>query len=124
VHPGREDPESGALTTQVERRRWVPRLLLVPLLVLSAYLLVANGAFWLWVADSAFRGIRAPAEPWLGVLSVFFAVVPAVGGALAFRYTRRIRPDDHVQWVAWAAAMAAMLAFVCLVVAILYSGPF
>ena len=124
MHPGREDPESRSLTTHVERRRWVPRLLLASLLVLAAYLLVANGGYWLWVADSALRGIRAPAEPWLGVVSVFFAIVPAVGGALAFRYTCRIRPDDRVTSVAWAAAMAAMLAFACLVVAILYSGPF
>ena len=59
------------------------------LMLLGAYLVLANGDWWIWVADSAWRGLRAPADPVLGLLATSAAIVPLVAGVVAYSVRRR-----------------------------------
>lgn len=62
--------------------------------LLGGYAALGVSVFWLDVAWSAFFGIRAPAEPILGVVSVLLALAPwgvATLGYWAFARDRRMR---------------------------------
>lgn len=61
----------------------------------ATYFAGINALFWVWVANSAFGGIRAPADMRVGFESLLFAAIPLALGALtairaAHRGTSRV----------------------------------
>ena len=88
----------------------------------AAYLLAVNASYWLWVANSAFRGIREPADPGLGVLSLILAAGPAVAGVLVFKSRRNRLGSIRAVTTAGGASLLATLT--AMFVAVLLMGPF
>lgn len=87
------------------RAMWLALAVLVAL-----YTVGANAAFWVWVANSAFRGIRDTADPRLGVFSAIVTMLPVVGATVALLLRRRYGGDwlSGATWGAWAATLIAM----------------
>lgn len=84
------------------------RVAAVIAVAVGGYLAVASASYWLWVADSAFRGIRAPADYRLGVVSVTIAAAPFVVGAVVVYVLRRRARAVAVACGSCAAAVAAV----------------
>ncbi|MGQ0434559.1 MAG: hypothetical protein ACT452_19400 [Microthrixaceae bacterium] len=55
----------------------------------ALYLAIANAAWWVWVGNSAFRGIRAPRDIGLGIQCVLFAGGPFAAAGSVFWWTAR-----------------------------------
>lgn len=102
----------GAFVGRTEGRRttWLHLVGLLAAGALAAYVAGGNAAFWLWVANSAFRGIREPVDVPLGVQSVAFALVPPAVGAVTWLWHRRKRHPltPSTAWSLLCASVAAL----------------
>ncbi|UDY36085.1 hypothetical protein [Dermatobacter hominis] len=73
--------------------RWAA---LIASVAATFYLSLPVSAYWLWVADSAFRGIREAADPSLVVVAVAMALLPLVGGVGSWFWCNRTRSWSRV----------------------------
>ena len=89
----------------------------------GAYLAVINVGYWLWVANSAFRGLREPQDIPLGLLSVALAIGPIFAGVGTFAYRRRSGSLGLRCFISAAAAVVGA-SFLCMLFAALLMGPF
>jgi hypothetical protein len=62
----------------------------------AAVLAVPVSSYWLWVAESAFFGIREAAAPKLGVIAVVFAALPLGAAAASWVWCGRRRSSSRV----------------------------
>src|SRR5690606_30715433 len=62
----------------------------------AAVLAVPVSSYWLWVAESAFLGIREAADPKLGVIAAIFATLPLGAGAASWVWCGRRRSWSRV----------------------------
>lgn len=86
-------------------------------------LVVENAAYWLWVAHSAFLGIRDDPEPILGLFSVAAALAPvAVVGATWWATGRR--PRGWVRRLCLAFGAGLPVVMMTIVIAAFMMGPF
>jgi len=99
--------------------RWA---LAMALVVAAGYFAAVSFAFWIWVANSAFRGIREEQSIGLGVVCVCFVVAPAAGSAVAYRIGRPRRSTRR--GIARAAATMLVLQTISFVCGAIASGPF
>lgn len=112
-------------TSDVGRRRPLRLLRWAPAGVIGAlavYLAVINGAYWLWVATSAFLAIRDDRDTLLGAESVVLAAAPFGAAWVVLRSARR-RTSSAAAWT-WTTLAMTATAFLCLIWAVLISGPF
>ncbi|HUQ38728.1 MAG TPA: hypothetical protein VM030_01115 [Acidimicrobiales bacterium] len=88
-----------------------------------AYLAFFNAAWWLWVANSAFRGIRGPTDIGLGVQCVVMTVAPLAVAGGTYWWTQPSRRSRRRRLV-----MSALAGIGLTLIAVLYSallaGPF
>ena len=85
-------------------------------------LLVENAAYWLWVAQSAFFGIRDDPKPVLGVFSVLAALAPVAAAVAVWGATGR-QPRHWVRRLCAAFAVSLPVAMVTIVIAAFMMGP-
>jgi hypothetical protein len=76
---------------------------------LAIYLAGCNAAFWVWVAHSAFLGIRAPRDVGLGFESVAFALIPPAAGTIAGVFASH-RGRTRTAYLTLSSAVAALAA--------------
>lgn len=81
-------------------------------LAATAFVAVPTSAYWLWVAESAFLGVREPADFRLGMTSVGMALVPVVAGATGWLLCGRQRDRRRVSRAASVLAVAAAASLV------------
>ena len=108
-----------ARSTGGELLRWAVVAIAV---VAAGYLAAATTAFWVWVANSAFRGIREEQDIGLGLICVGFVVAPVAGSVVAYRYRRSARSSRR--GIGRAAATMLGLQTVSFVCGVVASGPF
>lgn len=92
-------------------------------LTAAGVLAVPVSSYWLWVAQSAFLGIRDAADPKLGVIAVTFAALPVVAGAVSWVWCGRRNNWGCVSRGASALAVATVTSFVSTVAAALAMFP-
>lgn len=87
------------------------------LLGCALYLAISNASWWVWVGNSALRGIREPKDIGLGIQYVFFASAPFVAAVSVFWWTARSSRSRRRRVV-----MASLAGTGVTVVAIFYSA--
>ena len=103
--------------------RAVPRWGALALAVTAvAVFAVPVSSYWLWVANSAFLGIREAADPKLGVIAVIFAGLP-LGGAAAIWVWCGGRSWSRVVRGALALTAATAASFVSAIAAAFATFP-
>lgn len=97
----------------------------VALIVLACalYLAFVNAAWWLWVGNSAFRGIRAPRDVGLGIQCVLFASGPFAAAGSVFWWTDRSSRSRRRR-VVMACLAGTVITVVAFFYAALLEGPF
>lgn len=92
-------------------------------LAAAGLLALPVSSYWLWVAESAFLGIREAADPKLGVISVAFAALPVVAGAASWFWCGRRRNWSRVLRGASALSAATAASFVSAIAAAFATFP-
>lgn len=88
----------------------------------ALYLSVPAAAYFIWVATSAFLGIREDPDVLLGIICVIAAVAPFVAGAAAY-LVNRASPSRRRGVMRGAVACAAV-GVLSTFFAVLLMGPF
>lgn len=110
---------------EVRRRAWTGYLKWLAVGATSTaalYLAVPVAGYFLWVATSAFFGIRDEPDYILGVVSVTAAVAPFAAGAFTYRANRASR--SRRRGLMRAAIACAGVAVICTLFAVILMGPF
>ena len=108
--------------------RWPPAYLVVTwavagvVVIAALWLTFESGCWWLWVANSAFRGIGGPRDTSLGIIATVAALAPVVTAVAAVAVSRRSRPLEDV--VACGGATTLVVALAATFFAAMLTFPF
>jgi hypothetical protein len=97
--------------------------LVLVIVAFALYLAIVNAAWWVWVGNSAFRGIRAPRDTSLGIQCVLFASGPFATAGSVFRCTAHSSRSRRRR-VVMASLAGTGITVVAFFYAALLEGPF